>query len=200
MDHIVPSCETGDPWYVVRTQARKEVSAATLLREHLGLPVYVPLLRRQTREGRRQTPFFPSYIFMQANLHRVQLSSIHTCPGVLRVLGVDKRPQAISSEVLAAIQVCVDRLNAQGGLPRYNFHPGDRVRITAGPFEGLEAMFMGSGSPQDRVHILLEFLGGLREVQLDAAALERLPAVPAHTHKRGTRGRGRSLHYPAPVQ
>jgi transcriptional antiterminator RfaH len=186
-----------DPWYAVHTKALKEIPTATVLRAHLGLEVYVPEVRRRTSAGLRQTPLFPGYLFVQVNLNRVKPSSINSCPGVLRLLTVDNQPQAVPPEVIATIRKGTDRLNALGGWPLCDLQPGAPVRIKDGPFAGLEAIFIGPSTPQERVRIFLDFLGGFREVQLDASAIEPHRINHPHAHKRGTRGQGRIIHHPS---
>jgi transcriptional antiterminator RfaH len=183
-----------EPWYVVHTRTLKEQLTATSLHEHLGLTTYVPQLRQRTRDSMRPVAFFPGYLFIQADLRRVPVSSINSCPGVLCLLTLAGIPQPVSPNVIRAVHEGVDRLNACAGQAVHTFQPGASVRVKAGPLAGLDAIFVGSRTPQHRVHILLQLLGGVRPVQLDAAWLEPAPApTPSPPHKRGTRGHGRSV-------
>src|SRR5690242_16349859 len=175
-----------DPWYVVHTRTLKEVLAATVLREHLGLVVYLPEVRQRTSGRLHVTPLFPGYLFVQANLKQVTPSRINNCPGVLRLLAVDNQPQTVPAKVITTVRAGVERLNARGGLSPYNLQPGAPVRVKDGPFAGLNAIFVGLSTPQQRVCIFLEFLGGLHKVQLDAAAIESCAVTRPPLHKRGT--------------
>jgi len=51
--------------------------------------------------------------------------------------------------------------------------PGERVRIVAGPFKGLEAIFEAPLPASQRVRVLLDFLGTLRRCELPAAWIEK---------------------------
>ena len=89
-------------------------------------------------------------------------------------------------------QAAVDE---QGGLPAHPFKPGDAVRLTRGPLEGMEAIFVGPTTPAERVEILLRFLG---RQQLTRVAPDELEAVanPVGIEERPprrTRGRNRPI-------
>jgi transcriptional antiterminator RfaH len=190
---MTPSAPTPDPWYVVHTRTLKEASTALVLREHLDLEVYFPQVCRQSWVGLHCTPLFPGYLFVRVNLNRVTPSRINSCPGVLRLLESDNEPQAVPANVISSIHAGVERLNAQGGWPLPGFQPGARVRVKEGPFDGLDAIFIGPATPRQRVIILLEFLGGMRRVQLDVSAVESCAITRPLQHKRSTRGRGRTI-------
>ena len=182
------------PWYAVHCQRLKEWRAAAALETLLGLPVYLPEVRRRYRGQTQHAPLFPSYLFVRANFQIVALSKINATPGVLRVIAFDNRPLAIPAAVIDQIHADVSELNARGGLAAHPFQVGDTVRIKAGPFRGLEAVFQGPMTPSERVRVLIEFLGGLREAEVGVDALERTATVAVPPRQaRGTRGKGRAI-------
>ncbi len=76
------------------------------------------------------------------------------------------------------------------------------MRLTGGPLCGLEAVFVGPLAPAERVRILLEFMGRLNEVEVEAHLLEPagnsplvadLVPVPAPKRERRTRGKERGV-------
>ena len=177
-------------WYVVHTKPFKESYAASALREQLGVEVYLAEVHRRLRGELKETPFFPSYIFVRADLEEVGISSINAMPGVVRLLQFGGRPQTIPDEVIQTIQEHINDLNASGGLPRHRFREGDKVVFRSGRFRDLEAVFMGSMAASARVTVLLYFLGRLNEVKVDVEELD--PAHPEHPPKRERRSRGRN--------
>lgn len=181
-------------WYVVHTKPQKELVAASMLEERLALTVYLPEVLQHYRGETHLRPFFPRYLFVQANLDEVEASKINAMPGVISIVSFGEKPQALSDEVVQAIRGRIDDYNAAGGLPQRVFQPGDRVRLTEGPLQGLEAIFKGPTKPSQRVWVLLEFLGSLHAAEVSIDSIER--AAPQHLsrHKRGTRGRGRHIH------
>ncbi len=59
-------------------------------------------------------------------------------------------------------------------------------------------MFIGPLRPSERVHVLVEFLGSLRDLELPVEQIERLSAPPEPKRERRTRGRGRAIKAPEP--
>jgi len=186
------------PWYVVHTRPQKELVAASMLEERLSLIVYLPEVLQHYRGHPHLRPFFPRYLFVQVNLDEVEASKINAMPGVISMVSFGERPQALSDETVRAIRARIDDYNTAGGLPQRVFHPGDRVRLTEGPLQGLEAIFKGPTKPSQRGWVLLEFLGSLHAAEVSIDAIEQ--AGPQHRHgpnKRGTRGKGRRIYAPA---
>jgi transcriptional antiterminator RfaH len=180
-------------WYVVHCKPRKEWQAARALEEHFGLKVYLPEVRRHLHGQVQSIPFFPRYLFAQVNLQTVPVSSINTIPGVLRLVAFGAMPQPIQPAAIELIRQRVDDLNSHGGLPEHCFTSGDTVRLKGGPFQGLEALFVGPMEPRERVWVLINFLGGLREAEVDVDILERATPAPAPRQARRTRGKGRRI-------
>ena len=141
--------ETGIPkrddlrWYVVQCNPLKEPQAAHALRSYLGLNVYLPQVSRRVRAEKRPMPFFPGYLFVQADLGQVEKSRINSTPCVMRLLEFGGGPRSLADRTVQSLRERVEALDAQGGLPSHNFRPGDEVRLTGGPLRGLEAVFLG---------------------------------------------------------
>ncbi len=186
-------------WYVVHTKPQKELLAASMLAERLRLSVYLPEVLQTYRQRVQPRPFFPRYVFVQADLNLVEPTAINAIPGVICLVAFGDKPQALPPDMVNAIHERIDAINAAGGLPRHDFHPGDRVRLTAGPLQGLEAVFEGPMRPSQRVMIFLEFLGRMQKTEVPIEYIERISAgQAAHERKRTTRGRGRKIHYQTP--
>lgn len=163
------------------------------LREHLHLETYLPKVKRIYRGQVQPTPLFPSYVFVRTELHSKAIYAINAIPGVLRLLAFGGLPQVIPNTVIDSIRERVDHINEQGGLPAYQFCQGESVCITAGPLEGLEAVFLQPLQQSERVKVLVEFLGHLREAEVPISMLEKVkPQSPAKRPRR-TRGQGRTI-------
>src|SRR4029079_16130868 len=100
-------------WYVVHCRPLKEAYAATVLRDNMGLVTYLPQVTRRLSAGggkrgngaeARPVVFFPGYLFVQANLREVKLSSINSAPGVLRLLQLGGEPRPLPAEVIEALR------------------------------------------------------------------------------------------------
>lgn len=182
-----------ESWYAVYCKPFKEWLAATRIAEQLGLPVYVPQIRTRFRGQIQFAPFFPRYLFVQANLQEVSVSHINATPGVSQLVIFGYIPQPIPALVIEELRQRMAQFNTQGGLPNHGFQSGDRVRLKAGPLRGLEAVFIGPMKPSERVQILVDFLGHHRPAEVPVNTLERTNAEPAPIRERRTRGKGRHI-------
>ena len=187
------SSETSESWYAVHCRPLKEFYAESALRETLGIPTYLPTVASRAHGVDREVPFFPGYLFIYVDLGEVALTSINQTPGVLRMLTFGGEPLAVPKVVVSTIRERLEALNANGGLPTHNFHPGDTVRLESGPFRGLQAIFVGPMTSSARVKILLEFLGRVNEVWVGVEALSQARNQPALKSRRRTRGKGRPI-------
>lgn len=154
---------------------------------------YLPLVSHKIAGKQKHIPLFPRYLFVHVNLSTVAIQRINTTPGLLRLIAFGETPQPLPIHTIEALRQQVDAINAQGGLPAHTFQPGDTVRFRKGPLHGLNAVFTGPMRPTERVHVLLDFLGRLNEVEVDIHQLERAePAAPPQRERR-TRGKGRVI-------
>lgn len=184
---------TGAQWYAIHCKYLTERRTAAALRELLGLETYLPELKRYERGRASYMPFFPGYLFVAADLREISPSRINAAPGVIRLLTFGERPQALAEEIIVHIHQRLTELNAQGGLPSHNYQPGDVVRFKKGALNGLEAVFTGPMRPSERVHVLLDFLGRLNDVEVDVRQLERAESITPLQRERRTRGKGRVI-------
>jgi transcription antitermination factor NusG len=103
--------------------------------------------------------------------------------------------------VIEAISEQLDKLNMLSHQSHHNFCSGDLVRVKQGPLQDLEMVFIGPTTPSKRVHVLLHFLGRLKEVQVDVETLEKMPGESDIQRElniqpeRYTRGKGRKIKH-----
>ena len=180
-------------WYVVHTKPRRELLAAGLLVDDLGVVAYLPEVLQVARGRRRNEPLFPGYLFIQADLSATSLSRINATPGVRRLVTAGGQPQPLPAGEVEALRERVDSLNAAGGMPSHSLNPGDQVTLKAGPLQGLRAVFIGPMRPAQRVRVLLEFLGSLSETEVDVTDLEPVLGGATKRRPRRTRGKGRRI-------
>ena len=180
-------------WYAVHCKPMKERHAVIALEYLLGLTTYLPEIRRRTKSPSQYIPFFPRYLFVLADLDKVSISRINAVPGVLRLVAFDETPLPIANSVIEALQESVNRLNASGGLRLHDFQAGEVTRLKSGPLQGLEATFLCHLDPSDRVRVLIEFLGSLRETEVNVHILEPTSSQPPRRQERRTRGKGRVI-------
>ena len=153
------------PWYVARTKPRKELQAAATLTQR-GIQVYLPTLRKhKPRAGRRDwEPLFPGYLFAGLDVPSDRWLAARSAPDVAYFLGEQGRPTALPEAFIPELMARVELANHRGGSPR--FKPGERVIITDGPFQYLEAIFERTLSASGRSRVLVQILHRLVPAEL----------------------------------
>jgi transcription antitermination factor NusG len=128
-------------WYAAYTRANHEKR----VREQLGLrsvesylPVYEAMRRWKDRRTRLQLPLFPGYVFVHIALaERLRVLEV---PSVVRLVGFNAHPVPLPDAEIERLKT-----GLAGGV-RVEPHPfltvGRRMRIKAGPLEGLEGILV----------------------------------------------------------
>jgi len=143
-------------WFVVHSKPRQELMAQGQL-ERQGYSAYLPRLLRRGRWTDVVEPLFPRYLFVAVDVGQQSFGPIRSTRGVCSVLRFGQHYRPVPPALLAALR----KREGDDGLhvlESAGMLPGDRVRIVAGPFEGLEAVFQ-SEQGADRVRVLLELIG-----------------------------------------
>jgi transcription antitermination factor NusG len=132
---------SGFPWFALQTRSRYENFVANHLRGNgyeLFWPVYKCWRHWSDRIKEFELPLFPGYVFCRFNpLDRLP---ILVTPGVVRVVGVGKKPVPVDDAEITAIRTVV-----QSGLPRRPWpflQVGQRVKVEQGPLSGIEGILM----------------------------------------------------------
>ena len=182
-----------EAWYTLYTKPNAEAQVARTLMAR-AFTVLLPLL--PSRQSERLQPLFPCYLFVRCDLAEVGIDNLQWIPGLRRILYFDGRPARVPDAAIEVIQTGVREIEAAGGLPAHHFKPGDTVVIDEGPLAGLRGIFQGPVGPAERVRILIHLLGNTNRALVPVAALRAVDADAAGgARRRGTRGRGRRIHY-----
>lgn len=158
-DSVTPS------WYAVATKARDEAVAKTNL-ERQGYRVFLPTISLKKRRGSRWVsviePLFPGYLFVSLVLGSDDPAPIRSTFGCIGLVRFGQAHTPVPSTLIAALQDTPDGV-AEAASP---FNQGDKVRLVAGPFAGIEAIFdMPRG--EDRALVLLELLGKVQRLTVN---------------------------------
>lgn len=149
-------------WYLVRTKPNAEPTAQANL-DRQGYEAYFPRLlqcvlwRGNWRE--RVVPLFPGYLFLRLDEGRQPFAPVRSTLGVSCAVRFGMSYAIVPDDVIRDLRA---RADPGTGMHRLNLParlaPGDRVRILAGPFDGLEGIFQRESGP-DRAIVLLSVLG-----------------------------------------
>ena len=148
------------------------------------------------KDGRSQ-PLFPAYLFLHCDLELIGIANLQWIPGLRRILAFAGRPAIVPDEAIELMRNELDEIWTHGGLPQHSFKPGDEVVIDKGPLSGMRGIFQGPSGPAERVQILIRFLGQANRAEIPVDELRAASEDDAETvrRRRGTRGRGRHVHY-----
>lgn len=162
-------------WYAVYTHVQKEWVA----RDHLErqgfmsyLPVYHKIIRHARNVREVERPLFPRYLFVRVALEGRAHNPIRSTIGVSEIVCHGDVPIPIPKEIIDSLK---SKEDPKGVIVLGNamvFKKGDRVRITSGQFEGIEAMFTEM-KDSDRVVLLLSMLHSSWRVVVKTAEVER---------------------------
>lgn len=163
----------GDPhWYAVYTRHHHEKTVARILTAKgfaVFLPLYSTLRRWKDRTKAVSLPLFPCYVFIHGGLAR-QLD-ILTTAGIHGFVCSAGSPASIPQPEIDAIHRVVDR------SIRIEPHPfircGDRVRVKAGPLEGIEGILVRKKN-FSRLVLTVDLLGKSAAVEVDVSLVERI--------------------------
>lgn len=146
-------------WYLLYTKPRQEEEAVTQL-QHQHYEAYLPrVLAEVQRRGRKwvqSLPLFPRYLFirLETGLESRSWGPIRSTRGVSHFVRFGTQPVSIDGGLIDALRQAEA---GQNHSPAPLYRPGDRLRITQGPYAGLSAIFqMDDG--ESRACVLIELL------------------------------------------
>lgn len=167
-------------WYALYTKPHSELQVERALAAK-GIAAYLPALPAPRRAGRaRMRPYFPCYLFAQADLDVVGLSGLNWIPGMRHVVCFAEVPARIDDRVITAIRQRLDQplaLDERGEMLEH----GDQVIIAAEPFQGVQAIFDRRLSSAGRVRVLIQMLRRWTAVEIEAKFLHKSTASPRRT-------------------
>ena len=164
MEVVVPRT-----WYVLHVKPRTEKKAFERLQRLNGFR-YLPLLKKVTKVQRRKVtrylPMFPGYVF--ARLSPEERLTMLKTQLVVRLIEV-RQPRLMVHQlrqIVHAGRLPVDMKVAE------SFVAGEHVRVTSGPFRGIDGCVRRKGT-QATLVLELSILGQAVEVSIAAEDLER---------------------------
>jgi transcriptional antiterminator RfaH len=165
-------------WHCIRTQPKSEHIAAAHLRVLDEVEVYCPRLRfrRMTRRGPVwfAEALFPGYLFARFVPAGSQ-QEVAGARGVSTLVRFGGEPATLPDEAIAEMRAQMGEEECR--TLDCELREGGQVTITAGVFMGLTTVVTELRPAQERVRVLMEFLGECREVEVAKSNL-----LPELTH------------------
>ena len=180
---LAPMAEDGRDWYVVHCYSGYENKVRHSIEqriETMGMQdkifdVVVPTEEEiEIKDGKRRTVerrVFPGYILVQLIMDEDSWYVVRNTPGVTGFVGMGNDPTPLRSDEVAKI---MNRMEAEAPKVKFNFQPGEKVRIRSGPFND----FIGTVDEIDieraKVKVLVSFFGRETPVELDFLHVENV--------------------------
>jgi transcription antitermination factor NusG len=164
--------ESAAGWHVLYTRHQHEKTVRRVL-ANKGFETFLPLCRSASRWKDRMKfvdrPLFPCYVFVRG-VEREWLNVLKT-PGVQMLVPGSNGAAIVPNEEIDAVR----RLTEGGGIvePHPFLKSGDRVRVTLGPFAGLEGYLIRKKNGC-RLVVGIEILGKAAAAEIDAVFVEQL--------------------------
>ena len=159
---------------MIYTQPRSE-QLATLNLDNQGFETYFPQYKAFKKKASLSLvviePMFPRYVFFRPGHAGHSISGARSTRGVSFILtGGAGTPSVLKPDALALIREC-EQLRHQATLDDISpFQPGRKVRLRAGPLQGIDALVHSVSSK--RVTLLLELLGRPQTISVEHGELE----------------------------
>jgi transcription antitermination factor NusG len=175
MQHVNAVAEALDLsffWYAVYTRHQHEKTVARLLTGkgfEIFLPLYVTVRRWKNGDKQLSLPLFPCYVFLRGPLDR--WLPVLTTPGIHTVVGYGAQRAMIPRSQIEAIRRVVE--SPVKAEPHPFLKCGDRVRIKAGPLQGLEGLLLRKKNIW-KLLVSVEMLQRSVAVEVNASDVERV--------------------------
>lgn len=172
-------------WYVLRVTYQREMQAHLKLMD-MGIESYVPTQRKKIVRGGRTTyrtvSALHNYLFVRATLGEIKHIKELYIPYLRFMMGHDENgtrcPQCVPEDQMRhfiAITGSENEMIKYLDPETVDLTKGDRVRILAGPFEGVEGTFMKIAARNEkRVVVKIEGITAVATAAIPAALVERI--------------------------
>lgn len=146
-----------------------------------GLEAFYPRLKVKpvNPRARKIQPYFPGYLFVQADLDATGISAFQWMPYSTGLVCFGGEPSIVPDGLIIALRHRIQEIEAAGGEILNGLKPGDPIRIQDGPFAGYEAIFDTRLSGSERVRVLLKMLNQRSlPIELDTNQIQRIKKSP----------------------
>ncbi len=172
-------------WYVLRVTYQRELAAHKLLDDN-GITNFVPtiLVRRNGRDGKfkwERKAAIHNYVFVHADKTTIQSLKTNLIPYLRYVMTsvngqsrIQTVPEWQMRNFIAVAGNAHERALFLDPL-EVNLSRGDSVRITGGPFEGVEGTFISVRNEKEkRVVVKIEGIAAVATTVIPASLVEKL--------------------------
>lgn len=163
---------TSPQWFCVHTKPKSEHLAAAGLKMFGEIEAYCPRIKFQRSTPRGKVWFtealFPSYFFAKFSLSD-RFRAVKHANHVIGIVGFGGVPMPVPEQTVADLR---EEMRGQEVREvRHGVQIGDTVEVAEGPMRGLKGIVESLASGEERVKVLLEFLGRQSLVEVPASKI-----------------------------
>ena len=164
-------------WYAIyiRSRHEKNVHSALLNKDiESFLPLKTVIRQWSDRKKKVEVPLFRGYVFIQIDIRKDKFNILNT-DGVVKFISLGKNPSRIPDEQIHWVHMMVeksDTVQNEKEIP-----VGQKVRVTVGPFKGVEGVAMRAGN-QSRLVIVIESIMNAVSVEISPNYLQKIKKQP----------------------
>jgi len=145
------------------------------------LPLYHAVRSWKNRRAHLELPLFPSYLFIRISLaERIRALEV---PGVVHIVSFHGAPVVVPDDQIENLRIALQFRKSE---PYPYLVSGKRIRIKAGPLQGVEGVVVRHNS-QARIIVSVDFIQRSASVELWPEDLECLPETTLANQKQRSR-------------
>jgi transcription termination/antitermination protein NusG len=175
------AAETGmsdKKWYVIHTYSGHENKVKTNLEkaihsagleEQFGQILVMTEEVVEMKDGKRKTSkrkTFPSYVVVEMLLNNETRHLVQNVPGVTRFVGSGTREVPLKENEVRRLLGQMETSKSRPA-PTVQFHVGDHVRISDGPFSAFTGVVDEVNNERGKVKVMVSIFGRATPVELD---------------------------------
>jgi transcriptional antiterminator NusG len=181
----VATAEPKDPrrrWYVIHTYSGYENKVKSNLERRVASmnmqrKIFEALIPTEdeieVKEGKRRIAkkkIYPGYVLVEMIMDDDSWYVVRNTPGVTGFVGSGARPIPLDE---GEVKVILGQVTDEAPKLRINYHKGDTVRITSGPFQEFTGVVDEIQPEKEKVRVLVSIFGRETPVELDFTQVER---------------------------
>ena len=158
-------------WYAIYVRSRHEKKVHQLFKDK-GVESSLPLIKTtrkwSDRKKKIEIPLFRGYVFIRIDIRKDKLNILKT-DGVVKFIGICNNPSRILDKEIHWIHIMVeesDTVQSEKEIP-----VGQKVRVTLGPFKGIEGVVLRSGN-RSRLVVVIESIMHAVSVEINPNYLD----------------------------
>ena len=173
----------GKRWYAIHTYSGYEESVAYNLKQRIEsldmqdkiFNVLVPKEKKiKIRNGKRQVvdeKIYPGYVLVEMQVTDASWYVVRNTPNVTGFIGTGTTPSSMSEKEIEFLQ---KRMGIEEPKYKIDLTIGENVKITDGPFSGLEGTIDEIDQGRGKIKVLVSMFGRETPVNLDFLQVKKL--------------------------